>query len=92
MVAFYFFYAMNVCIIPVINNKVKQGEGLVQRHFIAGGFAASYTIYNVRLKTKQFCENANDDRSLPEPGESENNTSCFMNHGNCLKLKCSFKH
>ena len=92
MKAFYFFDAVNVCIVAMVYNEVEQSERLVQSHFVAWRFAATDAIYNIGLQSEQLRENGNDDRSLPEPGESENNTFCFMNHGNCLKLKSNFKH
>lgn len=78
---------MNIRRIPMINDKIKQREGLIQCHFVTCGFTAANAIDNVGLNAKQLSENGNDNRRFSKPGKSENNAAGLMYHRDgCMEL------
>ena len=73
----HFFDAQDIRILSVVNNKVKQGKGLVERNVGFWGLAAN-TIDHITLQSKEFGKNGYDNGSLTILDEAENDTTGFV--------------
>ena len=77
----HFFDAQDIRILSVVNNKVEQCKGLVERNIGPRGLAAN-SVDHVTLQSKEFCKNGNDNGSLTILGEAENDTTGLVKQAN----------